>query len=525
MQSNCIAIEPVETPFGRKRAINQSACNKDYSCIKGYCPSFAIVEGGRLRTPEPRSDIDSRFEALPHPQLPTLKGEPYNVVIAGIGGMGVVTIGAVVAVAAHLSGLASTALDVTGLAQKNGAVSSHLRISRGAEAIDVRRISTGMADALIGCDLVVSSSGPVLDILSPGRTRCVVNRDVTPPVGFTHDPDLDLDPGPLIRALADRVATSPLAVAGEFVTGKVLGDVVSTNFFMLGYAFQAGLLPVPSPSILRAIELNGVAVERNKRAFQLGRLAVHEPGTVSEFAGHRPDDGRAGGLDGEIERRVSFLTEYQDHKYAQTYCHFVNEVRDQERRRTGGEELTACVAKNLFKLMAYKDEYEVARLYSSEAWSKQLTDTFEGNVSVRLNLAPQILLRRNPRTGRVPKSEFGPWIFPAFKVLRKMKGLRGTPFDIFGHTSHRRRERLLIGAYRDTISDVLPLLAPDTLSTIVSLAELPDAIRGYGVVKEESIDRAEIRRAELLARLGLESIQKEGAGFSRRIPGEADLRG
>jgi indolepyruvate ferredoxin oxidoreductase len=502
VQSNCIAIEPVETAFGRKRAINQSACNKDYSCLNGYCPSFAIIEGGRLRRSRPSGEIDAAFEVVPDPALPAVGSEPYNLIIAGIGGMGVVTIGAVVEVAAHLSGLSSTALDITGLAQKNGAVSSHLRIARTEGDIDVRRISSSMADALICCDLVVSTGAAVLDTLSSGHTRCVTNRDVAPTAAFARDPDLNLDADPLIEVLADRLATPMHVVAADTLNRAVLGDAISTNFFMLGYAFQAGLLPIPADAFMRAIELNGVAVDQNKRAFEVGRLALHAPEALSAAEGTNLA-GSAPTLDEEIERRFEFLTAYQNAKYATSYRRFVEDIRVQEMRLIRGERVTASVVRNLFKLMSYKDEYEVARLYTGTDWTKQLNDTFDGKVSVKLNLAPQILMPRNPRTGRVKKRVFGPWVFPAFKVLRRMKGLRGTPFDPFGQTTHRRRERMLIEDYRSTIGTAMPLLTEDNLETLLALAEIPDSIRGYGLIKDESIDRAEVRREELLGELGL----------------------
>ncbi len=501
-KSNCVSVEPLETEFGRKRQINQSSCNKDYSCVKGFCPSFVTVEGGTLRKGV-ASGRDTEIPPLPVPVLPTLE-DSHDVLVTGIGGTGVITIGQILGMAAHLEGKGVTVLDQTGLAQKNGAVVSYVRIAQRPEQLHAPRITAGGAEAVIGCDLVVSASGEALSKMHAGHTRAAVNSACAPTAEFTHKPDWQFPQGAMERAIVEGVgAGNATFVDASRVATALMGDAIATNMFMLGFAWQKGLVPVSEDAILRAVELNGVAVEANRKSFLWGRYAAHDPAAVEKHAAPSaviPLEGRlARTLDESIARRVEFLTEYQDAKYAARYRALVDRVRAAETGQGLGTKLADAVVRYYFKLMAYKDEYEVARLYTRPEFLQRVNAMFDGDFKLKFHLAPPRLNKPDPVTGEAKKSEFGPWMLPAFKLLAKLKGLRGTAFDVFGKTDERRMERQLIADYERTIEELLAKLDRDRHATAVAIASVPEEIRGYGHVKLRHLKAAKAKEADLLA--------------------------
>ncbi|PIW27827.1 MAG: indolepyruvate ferredoxin oxidoreductase [Rhodospirillales bacterium CG15_BIG_FIL_POST_REV_8_21_14_020_66_15] len=505
--SNCVAIVPKETELGRKRAIDQNVCNKDYTCLKGFCPSFVTVHGGGLaKGADPRSpDADNigsgaPFSVLPDPALPDT-ARAYNVCVTGIGGTGVVTISALLGMAAHVDGKAVTVLDVAGLAQKNGAVYAHVRVADDADALNAVRIAAGGADLLLGADMVTSGGFETLAKLDPARARAVVNARRTMTADFTNLPDLEFPDAELHRAIADATAEAAF-VDVTHLARRLMGDTIAANIMLLGFAYQKGWLPVSAAAVERAIELNGVAVDFNKQAFAWGRRAAHDPALAHKLAGGHADDeaSQAFDLDAFIERRMADLTAYQDAAYAARYVKAVDRVRAREAALgAGGTELTEAVARSLFKLMAYKDEYEVARLYSAPAFRRSLRETFRGVEKLTLHLAPPLLAQKDPRTGHLIKREFGPWVFWAFRLLAPLKGLRGTALDPFGHTAERRMERKLIGDYEATLETLLSKLTADNLPLAAEIASLPLTMRGFGHVKTANVEKAKAREADLLA--------------------------
>ena len=503
-QSNCVAVKPVETEFGRKRAIDQSSCNKDFSCLKGFCPSFVTVHGGELRRLESRQSVRSIADHLAGLPLPAPKplGEPYNILITGIGGTGVITVGVLLGMAAHLEGKGCSVLDFTGLAQKNGAVMSHVRLAPDPSDLHAVRLSAGGADLLLGCDMVVSASAAALARIENGVTRAIVNSDYQPTAAFVMNPDVDFEIASMSRTIrnaagdknADFVDATGLATA-------LLGDSVAANLFLLGYAFQKGLVPLSLEAIERAVELNGVAVEMNKHAIAWGRLAAYDHARVAALvhplASHEPP--RPSGLAEIVAHRARFLARYQNEAYANAYREFVTQIERAEKSRLGrGSELAEAVAKNLFKLMAYKDEYEVARLYADGEFMKNLRHQFAGTYRLEFNLAPPLFAKRDPATGHLVKRAYGPWAFQAFRLLARIKFLRGSALDPFGRTAERRAERRLISQYRDTLRALLPDLAPANHAIAVEIASLPARIRGYGHVKDKAIAEANQRQEALL---------------------------
>ena len=510
VQSNCIAIEPVETEFGRKRRINQSACNKDFSCLKGYCPSFVTVRGAspRKRSGEGANrsgelSIEQRVAALPVPRTVDT-GQPCSVLLTGIGGSGVVTLGALLGVAAHLEGKGCSVLDVAGLAQRNGPVTSHVRIASTPEQLHATRIAT--ADLIIGSDIVVSAGRDVIGKIT-AQTRAVVNSHVAPTSAFASNPDLDLSSEAMQKTIleAGSGSTSIEFVAATELAYALLGNEVAANLFLVGYALQRGWLPVSPAGLERAIELNGVSVEMNKASVAWGRVAAHDLLSVRKSAGmlgvvsiQQP----ARGTDGIVERNAAELTEFQNAAYADRYRATVERVRKIETGVMGrAGALTTAVARCYFKLLAYKDEYEVARLYSSGDFMRRLRDEFEGDFSIEFNMAPPLLQRRDPRTGRYPKRTFGPWMLQGFRWLAKMKVLRGTWLDVFGYSEHRRAERQLIDEYETMLTELLPALSPANHELAVEIASLPEFIRGYDVVKERHMAQTRTRREQLLTQL------------------------
>ncbi|HLJ65591.1 MAG TPA: indolepyruvate ferredoxin oxidoreductase family protein, partial [Stellaceae bacterium] len=504
-QSNCVSVKPVETDFGRKRAIDQSNCNKDFSCIKGFCPSFVTVKGGALRKPDRRpkaAPSDDPFATLPLPAMRVL-AEPYGILITGIGGTGVITLGALLGMAAHLEGKGCTVLDFTGLSQKNGAVMSHVRLAPAPEDLHAVRIATGGADLLLGCDMVVAAAPQALSRIESGVTRVVVNTALAPTASFVINPDIDFEALAMRRALsaaAGEKSADFIDATGLAVT--LMGDSIAANLFMLGYAFQKGLVPLSLEAITRAIELNGVAVAFNRQAFAFGRLAAHDRGALTAIARPEPEEkaAPAPSLAALVARRREFLTRYQDAAYAERYTRFVGRVEAAEKARGGGfVGLAETVAKGLFKLMAYKDEYEVARLYTDGTFLKKLSAEFEGDYTLEFNLAPPLFARRDRHTGELKKRAYGPWMFRAFRLLASLKGLRGTAFDIFGYTQERRSERRLIAAYEDVIAQLIEGLNSGNHALAVEIARLPEQIRGFGHVKERHVKKAKELEANLLA--------------------------
>ena len=504
VQSNCVAIEPIETEFGRKRAINQSACNKDFSCVNGFCPSFVTVEGGKPRRGAATGvALDAVDIGLPHVDLPPIEGA-YSLLVTGIGGTGVVTIGQVLGMAAHLEGKGVTVLDMAGLAQKNGAVMSFVRFGLAPEDLHAPRIGLAGADAILGCDIVVTSGREALSRAARGRTRVVSNVATTPTADFTRNADWKFPLGGMEAAISDAVGAdrASFVEATRLATG-LLGDAIATNMFMLGYAYQKGLIPVSAVAIDRALELNEVAVEQNRTAFLWGRRAAVDPRRVAEVAAPpktTPVSRQlSDSLDELVARRVDFLTEYQDEAYARRYLKLVETVRAAETPLGTALPLTEAVARYFFKLMAYKDEYEVARLYSSGQFGQRLTEAFEGDVRLRFHLAPPLFARRNAR-GELVKSEYGPWVMTAFGWLARLRRLRGTVLDPFGRTEERRAERELIAEYESTIAGLAARLASENRSLAVEIASVPEQIRGFGHVKARHIALAREARAQLLER-------------------------
>ncbi|MFN0038580.1 MAG: indolepyruvate ferredoxin oxidoreductase family protein [Burkholderiales bacterium] len=500
VQSNCTSIVPVETDFGRKRAIDQSSCNQDESCIKGFCPSFVTVEGGKPKKLRPAvQSLPVQFESLPAVNAARLGKTPYNILITGIGGTGVITIGALLGMAAHLEGKGTSALDMTGMSQKNGSVTSHVRIARSPEDIRAQRIATGEADLILGCDMLTAGAHDALSKTRPGRTVALINSHQQAPGVFAQNADWQF-PADQIRALIEEsVEGNSYFLDATRLATALLGDSISTNLFMLGFAFQKGLIPLQESSLLQAIALNGVAVEANKQAFEWGRRAAVNLDLVEKIASppksivvQMPQN-----LESLIRRRSAFLAEYQNAAYATRYETLVAKVRNAEAGLGAGDTLTKAVAKYLFKLMAYKDEYEVARLYAGTDFEKRLHDAFEGEFKVRYNLAPPLLARRDAH-GHLVKAQYGAWMKYAFRLLAKFKGLRGTPFDVFGRTAERKMERALIGDYESLLAEIAASLSPKNHRTAIELASLPERIRGFGHVKERKIAEVAVEREKLV---------------------------
>ncbi|MEP6657853.1 MAG: indolepyruvate ferredoxin oxidoreductase family protein, partial [Betaproteobacteria bacterium] len=501
VKSNCVSVAPLETEFGRKRTIDQSSCNKDYSCVNGFCPSFVTVEGGSLRKPQKAEA--GEFPTLPQPALAST-ADPYGIVVTGIGGTGVVTIGALLGMAAHLEGKGCSVLDMTGLAQKNGAVVSHVRIADAPEALHATRIAAGEAKLVLACDILTGIGYEQLAKMQKGVTKALVNTALVMPAGFTRDPDLKFPLGSMEREIEDAVGTGEAEFldATKLATG-LMGDSIATNLFMVGFAYQRGLLPVSEAAILRAIELNGAAIDANRQSFHWGRLAAVDPARVTAAAipNRKPESQRLSeSLEETINRREAFLTAYQDAAYAKRYTELVARVRSTEATKLpGSTALTEAVARYYFKLLAIKDEYEVARLYAETDFAQRVAQQFEGDYKLVFHLAPPMTTQRDPQTGEPHKKAYGPWMMRAFRVLAKMRRLRGTALDVFGRTTERRMERALIGEYEAVVAELLRDLAPHNQSVALELAQVPEHIRGYGHVKERHLKQAKAKEAELLA--------------------------
>ena len=500
VQSNCLSVEPVETEFGRKRRINQNTCNKDFSCVKGFCPSFVTVEGGQLRKPRSSARGDLSAQApLPEPVLPVAESA-WGIVVAGVGGTGVITIGQILGMAAHLEGKGIVTQDAGGLAQKGGATWSHIQIANRPDAIFTTKVDTAQADLVIACDPLVAAQRATLATMQPGRTFVALNDHGTPTAGLMRNPDWQFPAAGCDAALAAAVGPDGVgAFDAERAAEQLLGDTIYANPLLLGYAWQKGRIPLGRAAIRRAIELNSVQVERNLAAFEWGRHCAHDPsGVRSLFAAQQVIQiVRRPSLDELIARRAEFLAGYQDAAYADTYRAFVARVREAE-APLSSTRLTEAVAQGLFKLMAYKDEYEVARLHSDPAFATQIGAMFEGEVRLVHHFAPPILGKTDAQ-GRPVKQAFGPWMHRALPWLAKLKGLRGTAFDPFGRTEERHTERALIGEYRATVEELLARLTAQRLDAAVEIARLPLEIRGFGHVKAGNLAKVRVKWTNRMA--------------------------
>lgn len=499
VKSNCLSVLPLETELGRKREIDQNACNKDFSCLEGFCPSFVTVHGGELRKPEAVGS-GALFTVLPEPRQPGLE-RPWNILLPGVGGSGVTTVGALLGMAAHIEGKGCSVLDQAGLAQKFGPVITHIRIAAKQDDIHAVRIAAGETDLLLGCDLVVAASEEALAKLNERIATAVVNSHEAATAEFTRNPDAQVPGQAMQQALIEAVgAEKTHFIDATRLATRLLGDSIATNLFMLGYAYQRGLVPVSAEAIEKAIQLNGVAVKLNCEAFLWGRRAAHDLPAVEKLAA--PDVAQAKPcetLDEIIRFRVDYLTAYQDAAYAKRFSDLVARVRLVD--SSAGQELTEAVARYYFKVLAYKDEYEVARLYSADDFRKQLEAQFSGDYRLQFHLAPSWLAKRDPSTGQPRKRSFGPWMLKAFGLLATFKFLRGSALDPFGYSEERRLERELIGRYEDNLEAVLAHLRGDNYRVAVAIAELPEQIRGYGHVKEAGLAKAREHEAQLRAQL------------------------
>ena len=505
VKSNCVAVLPLETELGRKRVVDQSACNKDFSCANGLCPSFVSVMGGKPRKAKPISMGTLSFDELPEPELPQFE-KNYNIVITGVGGTGVITIGALLGMASHIEKKGCGILDMIGLAQKGGAVLSHLRIAMDQQEIHSPRIAGGGADVIIGCDLVVSGGNKTLELVNAGHTQMIVNSHEMITGDFTRNADMAFPLLELKKAISETAGPNHVDfINSQRLATALIGDSIASNLFLLGYAFQSGMIPLEASSIEEAIRINAISVDQNLQAFLWGRRAAHDLEQVNRIAFPETtkisETKKTQSLDELIDDRCRKLEKYQDKVYAERYRKKVEQIRELETsKKPGATDLSFAVARYYFKLLAYKDEYEVARMHTSPEFSKRLENQFEGNYSLKIHLAPPLWSKRDPNSGEPIKSTYGAWIFGAMKILSRFKFLRGTAFDLFGYSEERRLERQLIREYEQLLEELLAGLQPENHSISIQLAELPEQIRGYDVVKKLHVRDAEKNRQELLDR-------------------------
>jgi len=494
-QSNCLSVEPLETDHGRKRSINQSTCNKDQSCVKGFCPSFVTVEGGQLRK---KNKADNRRDPaqlgeLPEPELPSLTRGVYpggyGIVVAGVGGTGVITIGQLLGMAAHIEGKGIVTQDSAGLAQKGGATWSHVLIAQQQDEIRTTRVSTAAADLILGCDPIVTAGKETMVRMRPGRTRVAINGLATPTAAFVKNGAWANPSDSCLEDILQAVGNEPRnmgAFDANQVATQLLGDSIFINPMVMGYAWQRGWIPLSQDAIMRAIELNGVQVESNRLAFWWGRwcahdldkvLALTQPMQVVNFKARES-------LQAILQKRMGWLEQYQDKAYAKQYMAFVQDVQQKT-----SPQVAEAVARNLYKLMAYKDEYEVARLHANPVFLKRIADQFEGDFTLNYHLAPPLLAKKNDK-GELVKQKFGPSMLLGFKLLSRLRFLRGGAFDVFGYTEERRTERALIDEYKASISELMATFSPDKHSLALEIARIPEKIKGYGHVKERHLKAA-----------------------------------
>jgi len=504
VQSNCVSVQPLATEWGRKRTIDQSSCNKDYSCLKGFCPSFVTVEGAKLRRGK-GVDAPANLPALPEPAYPAI-GQTYSIIVTGIGGTGIVTIGGVLGMAAHLEGKGIGIIDQAGLAQKGGAVYSHIRIAKKPEDIHAIRVAAGECDLVLGGDMVVVGNKKILSTAKLGGTTMVINTAEILPGDFTRNADFSLPTERLKRAIRTAAgAEKTNFVDATRLATALLGNSIGANIFMVGYAYQLGALPLSAEAIEKAIELNGEAVPMNLAAFQFGRRAAFDLASLEALV--KPASGAASdarrlsqSFDEMVSRRVDFLTAYQNSDYAARYRKLTDQMKAAEAAKAPGKNgLAEAVARYLFKLMAYKDEYEVARLYAEPSFLAQVKNEVAGdNLTLKFHLAPPMFAKKDPITGVAKKMTFGPWMLPAFRLLAKFKFLRGTALDIFGYSEERRTERKLIADYEALLDEIMSKLTAGNHHIAVGLANIPEKIRGFGHVKARHLVAAKADEAALL---------------------------
>ena len=504
-KSNCVSVIPVDTLYGRKRAIDQSSCNKDYSCNNGFCPSFVTVLGGQVREGQGVDTVPDSVTNLPTPSLPVIDaGDSYAILVGGVGGTGVVTIGALLGVAAHLDGLGTSIVDQLGFAQKGGPVMTHIRVANRTDDINSARINSGAADLVLGCDMLVVGNDEPLGMVAPERSHGIVNTHETITGDFTRNPDLDYPADEIKQRLSETYAPDKLKfIEATRIATALLGDAIASNLFLVGYAWQQGLLPVSDTSILRAIELNGVAVEWNQQAFAWGRRAAHDLAAVTKIADRnrvRAEPKLALSLDELIEQRAKDLIGYQNQAYADRYLTLIEQARKAETNNAAGMAgFAEAVARYGYKLMAYKDEYEVARLYAAPEFRRKLDAQFEGKYKLQFNMSPPLIAPVDKVTGKPRKMQFGAWMLLLLRLLAKLKFLRGTPLDLFGYTAERRMERRLISDYESIIETLSADLNHENHALAVEIARIPELIRGYGYVKEEHLAGALAKQKDLMA--------------------------
>jgi len=493
VQSNCLSVEPLETPLGRKRTINQSTCNKDTSCLKGFCPSFVTVEGGtfKKKTSSERMSLSpAQLGDLPEPELRTLH-QPWGMVVAGVGGTGVITIGQLLGMAAHMEGKGIVTQDSAGLAQKGGATWSHVLLANTQDDIRTTRVGMAAADLVIGCDPIVSASKETTLRMREGRTHVALNSNSTPTAAFVKNGNWQNPAEACVATITEQVGMQSVSsFDADTLAKQLMGDTIYVNPMILGFAWQKGWVPLRRESLVRAIELNDVQVANNLAAFEWGRHAAHhltdlmqhlQPTQVIQFKKRET-------LEDLINDRVRRLIDYQNAAYAARYQAFVQRVQQAE-TPLGRSLLSETVARHLFKLMAYKDESEVARLHTQSDFLTRIQNSFEGDFKVHYHLAPPVLGNRNEK-GEGIKQKFGPWMAWGFKLLARLKGLRGTPFDVLGQTEERRTERALIVEYMQQVEDCLVNLSIDSHAHAVRVAQVPETIKGFGHVKARNIQAA-----------------------------------
>ena len=507
VKSNCVAVAPLETEFGTKRAIDQSACNKDFSCLNGFCPSLVTVHGAKLRKADKKkigdSGIVQMLAGLPEPRLPALD-RPYTMLVTGVGGTGVVTLSAVLGQAAHLESKGFGAIDMTGLAQKGGAVACHMRVARDVAQIHAIRAGVAGADLVLGCDLVVTASNKVLETIKPDHTAVVFSDYEMTTADFTRNANLKVPGAALRHAIEARAGKAPVhSLDAHSLAVKLFGDSIAANMFLLGYAYQLGHVPVGSAALEQAIELNGAAVEMSRNAFRFGRLGAHDPAALARVLGQAAVAApKSASLEDLIASRASYLADYQDEALAERYRQRIAQIAEAERNKTPASSgLADAVARGYHKLLAYKDEYEVARLFTHPAFEAALSEQFEARGKLSFHLAPPLLARHDKATGEPRKMQFGRWLLPVFRALSKGRRLRGTAWDVFGYTQERQLERQMIADYELLLDEIVRRLSPQTHATAVALARLPLDIKGFGHIKLRNYKTAKAREAALLAKL------------------------
>ena len=502
-EANCISIEPLETKFGRKRVINQSTCNKDFTCVNGFCPSFVTVEDAqpRKRKNSMGNDVpENIFKNIPIPNIKSLD-KPYDILVTGIGGTGVVTIGALIGMASHIENKGVSVLDQVGVAQKGGAVLSHIKIASSPEKIHSVKVGKNNADLILGCDMVVCSTSIVRELMNINKTKSIVNDHETPVAGFVLDPDHSFG-GKRIRQIIEKHSKSVDFINSIKIATAMFGDSIASNMFITGYALQKGFIPVLPKSMEQAIKLNNIAVEMNLSAFRWGRLAAHNLSLVEKEAKPYMNNIEISTESLEaneiIKDRAKFLIEYQSKAYSEKYLKLLEKSKQKLKKlNIENDELLKAIAKYFFKLMAYKDEYEVARLYTNGEFDKNLNKAFEGKLKLKFHIAPPLFAPRDPDTGKLKKITVGSWILPIFKILSKFKFLRSTIFDPFGKTQERKTERFMISQYASDIGKILNEINSKNIALAVQIASVPDMVRGYGHVKEENISKASKKRDDL----------------------------